>query len=203
MDESKEIWALVHENVKQIKKLSDSQLKTDQQVKETQQQMKETQQQMKETDRYLRKKFSELKKYVGNMGQNNGDVAETFFYQSLSKSMKLDKFSFDTIVPNLIKVKRRKNIRGEFDIVLYNSEVIVVVETKYKVHPNDILLFKEKKLPLFRLLSPELKNYSVYGAIAGMAFPHEVKINAIEEGLFVLTQGGGNVLVDKGIVQTF
>jgi len=191
-----EIWSILRENAVQMKE-------TDRQIKSTDRQIKETDRQRKETERYLREKFSELKEYVGNIGQNNGAVAESFFYNTLAKSMKIDEFTFDFIDANVERQNRRQNIKGEYDIVLYNSSVITIVETKYKVHPNDIKALKEKKLPMFRRLYPDKKDFTLYGAIAGMAFPPEVKKMALEQGLFVLTQGGGNIHVEKSNLQTF
>ncbi len=190
-------------NLKDIQSLRKSQQELTMQIKETDRQMKETDRQMKETDKHLREKFSDLKDYVGNVGKNNGAVAESFFYNTLAKTMKLDRFTFDFIEPNVERINRRQNMKGEYDIVLTNSTVIVIVETKYKVHPNDIKKFKEKKLPMFRKLFPDKKNYILYGAIAGMAFPSEIKEMALEQGLFVLTQGKGNITVEKSDIQDF
>ena len=227
-----EIWSLMRENAKQMKetdrhlkeqfsdlkeqmkeqiketdrylKETDRHLKeTDRHLKETDRQMKETDRQMKETDMQLREKFSDLKDYVGNVGQNNGAVAESFFYNTLANNMKLGDFTFDFIEANVERQNRRQNIKGEYDIILHNSHVITIVETKYKVHPNDIKKLKEKKLPMFSRLYPDKKDFTLYGAIAGMAFPKKVKELALEQGLFVLTQGGGNIHVEKRNIQKF
>ena len=194
----------MHKEIAQSQKDTDRRMKeTDRLIKENARRIKETSQQMKETDQHLKEKFSELKVYVGNVGRNNGDVAEEFFYHTLAKDMKLDKYKFDVIQPNVRGHIPRKNIQGEYDIVLHNSNVIVIVEVKYKVHSNDIVDFKEKKLPTFRKLFPDKKDFKIYGAIAGMAFPLEFKKKALDNGLLVLTQGGGRIKVEKSKVQNF
>ena len=212
-----EIWSIVRENSLSIKALKESQQVTTLQIntlnkqieelkdsqKKTDIQIQETAQQMKQTDIFLSNKFSELKEYVGNIGQNNGAVAESFFYETLANKMELGDFHFDFIEPNVKRANRKLNIQGEYDIVLYNSKLIVIIETKYKVHPNDIEKLLEKKIPNYRKLFPEKQNYTIYGAIAGLAFPDNVKEMALNQGLFVLTQGEGNIQVEQTHIQAF
>ncbi|KPA19591.1 hypothetical protein MHK_000186 [Candidatus Magnetomorum sp. HK-1] len=184
-----EVWASIYE--------------LSQRQKETDRQLKETDRQLKETDSYLREKFSELKKYVGGIGRNNGDVAETYFYETLSNTMKIGDLDFDIIEKNVKRKNRRQNLEGEYDIILTNSESIALIEVKYKLHPNDIEKLVNKKIPVFKKIFPEKKDYKLYIVVAGLTIPDNSKKLAFDHGFFVLTQGAGELNLEHGDIKTY
>jgi len=203
----KEVWASILE-------LSERQKETDKQLKETDKQLKETNKYLKEkfselkdyiqeTDKHLKEKFSELKDYVGGIGRNNGDVAETYFYETMSNTMKIGHIEFDFIEKNVKRKNRRQNIEGEYDIILTNSESIAIIETKYKFHPNDIDKVVDKKIPTFRKLFPDKKDYKLYIVIAGLCIPDETKKLAFKHGFWVLSQAGGTFNLEHGDIKTY
>ena len=90
----------------------------------------------KETDKKIdktNKSIDKLKKIVGGMGNNNGHVAENFFYNSYVKHRSFGGYIFDFIDKNLERT--HKDIRDEFDIILTSSDFMVIVEVKYNFHP--------------------------------------------------------------------
>ncbi|ETR68220.1 MAG: hypothetical protein OMM_04687 [Candidatus Magnetoglobus multicellularis str. Araruama] len=161
-----EVWASIHD-LTQRQKETDRQMKENnryltnqfselrESIKETGRQIQETDRQMKETDNHLREKFSDLKDYVGAIARNNGDFAETYFYETLSNTMKIGDLDFDFIEQNVKRINRRQNLAGEYDIILTNSDSIAMIEIKYKLHPNDIEKIVHKKIPVFKQLFPE------------------------------------------------
>ena len=183
---------------------TDKQLKeTDKQLKETGQQIKETGQQLKETDIHLKEKFSDLKDYVGGIGRNNGDVAESYFYETISNTMKIGHLDFDIIEKNVGRKNKRQNLQGEYDIVLTNSESIAIIETKYKFHPNDMDKVIHKKIPTFKKLYPEKNDYKLYIVIAGLSVTDDTKELAFKHGFFVLTQSGGKINLEHGDIKSY
>jgi len=176
---------------------------TDRQLKETDRQLKETDRQLKETDSYLRDKFSDLKEYVGGIGRNNGDVAETYFYETLANTMRIGEIDFDIIEKNVSKKNKRQNLEGEYDIILTNSESIALVEIKYKLHPNDIDKLVHKKIPVFKKLFPEKKAYKLYVVVAGLTIPADSKKMAFNHGFFVLTQGAGKLNMEYDVIKSY
>ena len=198
-----EIWAIIYE-LAQSQKETDRQLKeTDRQLKETSQSQKETDRQLKESFKVIRKEFSELKKYVGGIGRNNGDVAESYFYETLAKKMKIGNLNFHFIEKNVKKENRKEKLKGEYDIILTNSDSIAIVETKYKVHQNDIEKIKSKTIPNFRKLFPEKENYKIYAVIAGLCIPDDSIKLAFDYGFYVLTHGGGRLKIDHGDIKVY
>jgi len=188
-----DVWTVIYELTHQLKEQS----------KETDRRLKETELQIKETDRILREKFSELKEYVGGIGRNNGDVAESYFYETLANNMKIGDLDFHIIEKNVARMNKRQNIKGEYDIILTNSDSIALVETKYKVHPNDINKIVNNKIPIFRKLFPEKKDYKLFVVVAGLSFPEDSKQLAFDYGFFVLTQGGGKLNIEHGDIKEY
>ncbi|MFZ2967470.1 MAG: hypothetical protein WA080_00275, partial [Sulfuricurvum sp.] len=132
-----------------VASLAISQAKTDEQMKKTDEQMKKTDEQMKETDyqiKELRKsqqktdeqmkrneaKLTKMGVLLGNISNNQGDVAEEFFYNSLEDKKDLAGIHYDFIDKNW--KSSTKNLRDEFDIVMVNGKDIAIIEVKYKAH---------------------------------------------------------------------
>ena len=210
-----DVWAVIHEltlSQKETDRQFKEQLKeTDRQLKETDRQLKEQlketdrqlKEQLKETDRHLKEKFSELKEYVGGIGRNNGDVAESYFYETLANTMKIGNLDFDFIEKNVKRINRRQNLEGEYDIILTNSESIAIIEVKYKFHPNDIDKVLNKKIPTFKKSFPDKKDYKLYIVIAGFCIPDDTKKFAFDNGFFVLSQGGGKINLEHDIIKAY
>jgi hypothetical protein len=93
--------------------------------RETDEQMKRTDEQMKRTDG----KLERIGAMVGNISNNQGDVAEEFFYQSLINDNRLGSIAFDDITKNM--EKHKGNLQEEYDLFMTNGDSIAVVEVKY------------------------------------------------------------------------
>ena len=127
--------------------------------KETASQIKGLSVSQKETDR----KLDKIAKMIGGVSNNQGDVAEDFFYNSLIKDNHLGSLSFDDITKNM--AKHRGKIQEEYDIFLTNGESIAIIEVKYKAHLEDISKL-DRKFNNFKKLFPIYKDYKLYGAMA-------------------------------------
>jgi hypothetical protein len=110
---------------------------------------KKTDEQMRHTDEMLEHKLTVLSEkiervgdLVGNMGRNQGDVAEEFFFNSLAEDAHLGTVHFDDITKN--QHKQRGKFQEEYDIVMTNGEAVGIVEVKYKVHENDLKKLERK-----------------------------------------------------------
>ena len=153
--------------------------------KKTDEQMKRTDEQLKKTD----EKLNRIAKMVGAIGNNQGNVAEEYFINSLKDDIRIGSKKFDILIPNF--VIQSKNIVDEYDILLVNGEELAIIEVKYKVHKNDILKL-EKKIQNIKKL-PQYKNYRVYAGVAGFNITKDVIALAKESGYFIL-QRKGNVI---------
>jgi len=146
---------------------------------------------LKETTSNINISTKELKDMIFGIGYNNGDVAEDFFYNGFSATKQVGEVHYDFIDRN--RERRKNRVEGEYDIILINADKILVVEVKYKLHPNDVVKFAEKKLPNFKELFPEYKNYTINGAVATLALPDDSYRMAIKYGLQIFTQSGEGI----------
>jgi len=144
---------------------------------------KATDEQMKRTD----EKLERIGITLGNISQNQGDVAEEFFFQSLIKDNHLGKIYFDDVVKNM--EKHRGQIQEEYDLVMTNGDAIAVVEVKYKAHKNDLDKL-DRKMKHFKLLFPIYRAFKQYGAIATFHINDDAKEDALRRGYFVLQRSG-------------
>ncbi|MEF8846589.1 MAG: hypothetical protein V5A59_14040 [Bacteroidales bacterium] len=158
------------------------------QFQETRRQFQEVREQSKETDRRIDK----LARLYGGVSSNSRDVAEEFFRRGLETRDSLFGISYDQLAR--LKKKTRK-LQGEFDIVLYNGDYMIVIEVKYKLHPDDVEDFLNRKLPAFKPLFPEYADKKLIGAVAAMSVPTDSYDLAEKNGLLVLTQSGENISV--------
>ena len=182
--EADEIWAILKEVASEQKSLQAAQ-------KETDSKFKETDLKFKETDRKL-EKLSEL---LGSIGNNQGDVAEEFFFNSLVDNAHLGAIHFDDVAANMKKHKGK--IQEEYDLVMTNGEAVGIIEVKYKAHQNDVDKL-ERKMRHFKILFPWFKDYKIYGALAAFNVNDVAKKEALDRGFFVLQRKGDVLQTDCG-----
>lgn len=157
-------------------------LKSSQEKTDTQ--MKETAAQMKKTDARL----DRVAKLVGGMSNNQGDVAEEFFYNSMKVKPSLAGIDYDFIDKNVTRSKN--NIEDEYDILMVNGEDVAIIETKYKAHPSDIDRLIDRKYENFKKLYPEYKNYNHHLGLASFYINEDVKEKAMKNSVILLQRKG-------------
>ncbi len=157
---------------------------TDREIKELGKYQKETFQEIKASQKETDRKLDKVAKLVGSVTNNQSDVTEEFFFNSLQVNPHLGDIKFDDIMPNLSKTKN--GVKDEFDIVMTNGNSIGIIEVKYKVHSKDIDKLRDKKITNFRKLFPIYNKYKMYVGIAGFHINNEAEKNAKANGFFVL-----------------
>ena len=174
-----------------VASLAVAQNRTDEQMKATDEQIASLAVAQQETTR----KLDKLGDLYGNIGQNQGDVAEEFFFNSLIKDNHLGTIHFDDVVKNM--EKHRGQIQEEYDLVMTNGDAIGIVEVKYKAHENDLDKL-DRKMKHFKKLFPIYQNYKQYGAIASFHINDDAKREALRRGYFVLQRSGDWVHTESG-----
>ena len=141
------------------------------------------------------RKLDKVSTLLGNIGQNQGAVAEEFFFNSLQAEPVLGGVQYDDVFMNVVHDSGKQ--RAEYDVVMVNGKSVALIEVKYVVHPDDIAK-TIKGIEKYRAVFPEYKDYDVYGAIAGFKIPNEVALDAKQQGLMVLKRVGDVMEVDAG-----
>ena len=154
---------------------------------------KENEERAEKDRKEFKKDMKELSAQIGGVGNSNGFFAEEFFCKSLENSMRLGEHEFHSLDRDLKRHIKKKNLKGEYDIILTNSDTVVVVEVKYKMSKDYVEKFYNKSLKNFKKLFPIYSNYKLYGAVASMSDPEESYKLAQEYGLYVLGQSGNEI----------
>jgi hypothetical protein len=179
-----------------VASLAVAQQKTDEQILSLLESQKDTDLKFKETairSEEIDRKLEKVGDLLGSIGQNQGDVAEEFFFNSLVDDPHLGGIHFDDISKN--ESKQRGKLQEEYDIVMTNGNAIGIVEVKYKAHENDLGKL-ERKMRNFKTLFPWFNDYKLYGAIASFHINDDAKKEALERGFFVLQRIGEVVQTD-------
>jgi hypothetical protein len=149
----------------------------------------ETNKQFQETD----KRLDKLGKLIGNISNNQGDIAEEFFYRSFKRHPVLNDIHFDKVSRHLKNCI--KGIEDEYDIVLINGDCVAIIEVKAKAHINDLEKMMPKKVINFPLLFSHYKDYKLYAGVATLVTNSELIEKARELGLFLITQQGKHTAI--------
>jgi hypothetical protein len=168
-------------------KKTDEQLnKTDEQLRLNMEAQKKTDEQMKKTDEKI-KKLSQL---YGGASNNQGKVAEEFFFNSLKHEPVLNGIRFNFIDKNITRTMG--NLQEEYDILLVNGKIVYLIEVKYNLNPKDMEVFLDKKYPNFLKLYPEYGGFEIRLAFASFSID-ELCISFAKEKNITLLQRRGKV----------
>ncbi len=143
-----------------------------------------TDEQMKRTDEKLKRMGIAL----GNIINNQGAVAEEFFFNSLKATQTLAGIHYDSVDKNLTRAAN--GIEDEFDIVMVNGKAIAIVEVKYKAHEADLTKLLTQKYENFKKLFPVYKDYTHHLVLATFSLYDELKEQALAQGVTVLQRKG-------------
>jgi hypothetical protein len=134
------------------------------------------------------RRLDKVAKLVGNISNNQGDIAEEFFYNSLKAKPSMAGINYDFIDKNVTRSKNK--IEDEYDILLVNGKDIAIVEVKYKAHLNDIEKLINKKYSNFKKLYPEYKDYNHHLGLASFNMNDDVKELASQNNVILLQRKG-------------
>ena len=145
---------------------------------------RETDRQLKETDRQLRRQLKELGKQIGGLGEKFGGFTEGMALPSMTKIL-TENFGMEVVTP---RVKVRKAGRSlELDVLAYaNSErnAAYVVEIKSHLRPDGIEQL-QNILEQFRIFFPEHADKALYGILAVVDAPEDLRQEALSAGIFM------------------
>ncbi len=174
-----------------IEQLRLSQQETDKQIaelrssqQETDRQLKETDRQLKETDRQLRRQLKELGKQIGGLGEKFGGFTEGMAFPSMSKIL-TEQFGMEVVTPRLKVIKGEEKM--ELDVFAYaNSDrnEAFVVEVKSHLRPDGIEQIK-RILQQFRRFLPEHNDKKLYGMLAVVDAPDDLRQMALKQGIYM------------------
>jgi hypothetical protein len=125
----------------------------------------------------------------------DGKIAEDLFYRNVRHVFADKKFAFSDVQRNV----RKKGIPGEYDIVAVGKDRVLVVEVKKKMEQHMIDEFLNKRIPKFRQIFPEYRDFPLIGGVGALVMQDAISRYAEKKGLYVMTQNGegGAMLVNR------
>ncbi len=157
-----------------------AQKETDRQIKETDKRIKETDKQIKETA----KQIKQVNKQLGELGNKFGSFAEGMALPSMEKILR-DRFNMDVVTP---RATSRLNGRViEIDVMAYdngsrNELYIVEVKSHLTREGIDQILKTIEEFPKF---FGAHRDRTVYGIIAAVDIPQNLRAEVLKEGLYL------------------
>ncbi len=187
--EMQEMREFQKETGRLIMELRESQKKTDEQLMKLKESQEKTDEQLEKTI----KKLDKIGEQLGDLGLVQGKVAEDLFYRNIKSLFKQRDMVFASVRRNM----RKKGI-AEYDIVAVDRDRVLVIEVKNRMEKRMVDEFLNKKMPNFRQVFPQYKDFSVLGGVGAPVMQDDVGRYAEKKGLFVLTQSGdGAMLVNR------
>ena len=188
-------------NIK-MQELRDSQAETDRQIKQIKDSQAETARQIKESQAETARQIKEVSRQLGGMGNTQGTATTELFYNSLKYGQKkMFGEEFDDVFKEEAR-KTKKGFEDEYDILMFNGQAVCIVEVKYKADTNDVkqLLRKEST---FRENFPEHNNKKLYLAMASRSFHHLTEKACKDNGIAIMKQVGGTVVISDENLKVF
>ena len=175
---------------------------TDRRFKETDRKFKENAKSFKETEKFIKETSASIKrtermicdanKQIGGISRSNGEFCEEYFINSFKENPTFLGEKFDRVLEYL--KPEPAVVNDEYDLVLRNGSIVVLIEMKYKADIDDVKrMFL--KLRSYRANYPMFKDYKVYLCIASFRFRANVRARAAKEGIVLIQQRGDKIEV--------
>ncbi len=134
--------------------------------------------------REIDQQLKELGKQIGGLGAKFGSFTEGLALPSMQKILG-DRFGMEVISPSVRISKLGQHL--EIDVLAYaNSDINQAYVVEVKSHPReDSILQLKAILNKFRDFFPEHKDKQVYGILAAVDLPANLKDKILQEGLYV------------------
>ena len=146
--------------------------------KEQDRRMAETDRQMKETDR-------KLKELANRFTSQSGHIIEGLMEPSALRIFQDAGYDVDRCTKNYKIHIKATGQKAEYDVILLDNTVVIVVEVKVNCTKTDVDDFIKHMIP-FRELFPEAGSKEVLGAMAAINYERGADRYAHEQGLFVI-----------------
>ena len=154
----------------------------------------ETDKKFQETDKEIKETNKNLRKLEGLFTSQWGKIIEALVRPS---ALRLFQERGINVTQTMQRVEIKKgNLQREFDIILVDGDIAVVVEVKTTLKVDDINEHLDD-LKNFTKIMPQYQGYKIYGAVAYINSDEGSDRHAYREGLFVITLSGEGVVKIK------
>ena len=92
--------------------------------------------------------------------------------------------------------------RHEYDLVMFSETAVAIIEIEYKACVKDIAYILEK-VAAFKLLTPDYANCKIYVGLVTQSFSPELEQECIKQGIIVIKQIDGTVVINDAHLKVF
>ncbi len=157
----------------------------EQRRKEEEQRRKEEEQRKQERDREMAKLKQDLRDLAYRFTSQSGHIIEGLMEPSAMRIFQKAGYDVDRCTKNYKIHIKATGKKAEYDVILLDNTVVIVVEVKINCTKTDVDDFIKHMIP-FRELFPEAANKEVLGAMAAINYDRNSDQYAHEQGLFVV-----------------
>jgi Holliday junction resolvase-like predicted endonuclease len=158
----------------------------------------------------IRYAIKEMSQTVAELSQKTKELENLFTTQwgrlveTLVEGALVRIFNDWGISVNCTLTRLKGNYQGqgyEFDIIVYNGDVLIIVEVKTTLRPNDVKKFV-KKLGLVKNWLPRYANNQIYGAMAFLHADAGADQMVVNKNMFAIRATGdsAHILNSKGFI---
>jgi tRNA uridine 5-carbamoylmethylation protein Kti12 len=179
--------------------LKKSQEKFDKQMKKSN---KKFDWKMEMADKIFDREWKAFKKEMGGIGNNNGELAEEYFFNTFRKDKTFANEKFERVLRN--RMIKNCEWDAEFDIVMFNDKSAAIIEVKYRATKENITIGKLlSRVEPFKALFPHCKNHNIYLGVAAMSFHKDVAWRLQRAGIATIHQVGKKMVVYNETLKAF
>ena len=174
------------------------QAKTDEQLAELTVSQAKTDAQIAKTEAIVK----DIARQYGNNINNQSRRAEEFFFKGIEKlDLQLAGVKFNNINAN---VRRKTDSSGmELDALLFNGEVVAIMEVKTNLHIKDVKEVYDKRIPNFRKIFSEHQDKDLLVIVAGLSIEKDALEKAHEYGFICLQPDNQQIAIDASHSKLF
>jgi hypothetical protein len=138
------------------------------------------------------KRMKELSKQLGGHANRLGEFVQEMVRPAVVRLFQERGLPVHQVSSNMKGFDDNGKIGIEIDLIVVNTETLILVECKSKL-TNEGINEHLARLAAFKQYFPIYDKYTVLGAVAGIVMPENVSDYAKSQGLFVLAQSGDSI----------
>lgn len=138
------------------------------------------------------KRMKELSKQLGGHANRLGEFVQEMVRPAVVRLFQERGLPVHQVSSNMKGFDDNGKIGIEIDLIVVNTETLILVECKSKL-TNEGINEHLARLAAFKQYFPIYDKYTVLGAVAGIVMPDNVSDYAKSQGLFVLAQSGDSI----------
>jgi predicted Holliday junction resolvase-like endonuclease len=149
-------------------------------------------QEMREAEEKFNRMSKKINKKISDLGSRIGEIVEHMVGGNIIEQFQTLGYEVTFLSRNATFVNKKLGIKGEFDLVLDDGDVVIFIEVKTTLETSDVRRHMEKleKFRRYTDAKPEKSQKRFIGAVAGAVVRDDAMNFAHENGMYAIVQSG-------------